>query len=114
MTGQGVDSMGYRAVRDAIRHIMPLNAAFGLAGAVLLAAPAAAEGITTLAASCQTCHAGQGAIPAITAMPPDRFITLMQGFRDTPAQATIMARFATGLTDAEIAALAAWFAEQDR
>lgn len=106
--------MGYPAMRRAMRQMPRLIGACGLATIGLWGKAVSADAIAPLAASCQTCHAGQGAIPAITALPPAVFITLMRGFRDNPEGATIMPRFATGLTDEEIAALAAWFAEQDR
>lgn len=98
--------MGYRT---AICRALRFGAGVGL---VVAGLPVGAQGIAALAVSCHTCHGGQGAIPPITGMEEGAFITLMQAFRDQPAEATIMPRFVTGLSDEEIAALAAYFAGQ--
>lgn len=66
-----------------------------------------------LADGCTSCHglAGEGgsAIPPISGMDREAFVTQMAGFRDQSIPATIMNRLARGYSDAEIAALADYF-----
>lgn len=68
-----------------------------------------------LAGACQGCHgaAGQGShgIPQIKdAHSRVDFVAMMQAFRDNQREATVMGRIARGYGDAEIAALAAFYA----
>lgn len=70
-----------------------------------------------LAQACAGCHgqsgAGMGATPDIRGHDPDDFVHIWQEFRAGNRPATIMGRIAPGYTEAEVAALAAYFAAQD-
>ena len=73
-----------------------------------------------LAAGCAICH-GTGGKPAsgaplipLAGLPPDHIATQMRAFRDGKRPATVMHQIAKGYTDAEIDAIAAWFAGQKR
>ena len=67
------------------------------------------------AASCSGCHpAGfvDTPIPRLTARPAAEIIEQMQAFKSGARKATVMDRIAKGYSDAEVAAIAAWYAEQ--
>ena len=67
-----------------------------------------------LARACNSCHGpdgySPGAVPTIRGMPPQTFITAMQDFRSGQRTGTIMGRLAKAYTDAEIRAMADYFA----
>ena len=96
---------------------------FIFAAAVLVAAPAAAQDNQgrNLAAACAICHGTEGRpamkesplIP-LAGLPKDHIATQMTLFRDGKRPATVMHQIAKGYTDAQIDALAAWFAAQKR
>ncbi len=71
-----------------------------------------------LAATCTGCHgtggASLGPIPSIAGMDTQRMILLLRQFRDGTREATIMHQLAKGYTDAQIQAMAGWFASQKR
>ncbi len=77
-----------------------------------------AEWTRALAATCTGCHgtagASTGPIPSIQGLEAGRMVTLLQEFRDGRRDATIMHQLAKGYTDAQIQALAQWFASQTR
>jgi cytochrome subunit of sulfide dehydrogenase len=91
--------------------------------ATVLAAAAGAnaqENGRNLAAGCAICH-GTGGKPApgaplipLAGLPSDHIATQMRAFRDGKRPATVMHQIAKGYTDAEIDAIAAWFAAQKR
>jgi len=68
-----------------------------------------------LASSCFNCHgpegAGEGAMPAIAGLPAEQLVAMLNAFKanEIPG-ATVMGRLARGYDDAEIAAIAAYFA----
>ncbi len=71
----------------------------------------------TLAMTCAGCHGVGGtsvgpASPIISAMYPDYFIEIMEGFRDGEIYSTIMGRIAKGYTDEEIELMAEYFHQQ--
>ena len=78
--------------------------------------PAADLDGRNLAANCTGCHGtnrvSAGAIPSIAGMEASRMVLLMQEFRDGKRTATVMPQHAKGYTDAQIEAIAAWFAAQ--
>ncbi|MGY6547771.1 MAG: c-type cytochrome [Roseinatronobacter sp.] len=80
------------------------------------AEPAVADG-PLLAQACAGCHgqsgAGVGAIPAIRGLDAQAFVKMWEEFRADERPATIMNRIARGYTPAEVAALAAYFADLD-
>ena len=72
-----------------------------------------------LAVACAICHGTEGraatmdVIP-LAALPKDRIVSQMKAFRDGSRHATVMHQIAKGYTDAEIDAMAAWFAPHKR
>ena len=70
----------------------------------------------SLAATCTQCHGTDGrALPGETmvrlaGLPKERIATQMRAFRDGQRPATVMHQLAKGYTDAQIDALAAYFA----
>jgi len=73
-----------------------------------------------LASACAICHGTQGKpapdaplIP-LAGLPQDHIATQMRAFRDGKRPATVMHQIAKGYTDAQIDAMAAWFASQKR
>ncbi|WP_158295534.1 c-type cytochrome [Crenalkalicoccus roseus] len=94
-----------------------ITAALGMVGLLVLgvAAPAAATGPAPLAAQgCLGCHgpggAGMASVPPLAGRDAQQIEAMLRGFRDDALPGTIMNRIARGYTDAEIAALAAYFA----
>jgi cytochrome c553 len=93
------------------------------AGALACAAGTAAAQETpgrNLAAACAICHGTQGRpgpeaplIP-LAGLPRDHVATQMRAFRDGKRPATVMHQIAKGYTDAQIDAIAGWFAAQKR
>ena len=86
-----------------------------------LAPTALAQDNTTrnMAASCAICHgtngkAVTGDVVALAGRSREQIATEMRAFRDGQRRATVMHQIAKGYTDAEIDALAAWFAAQKR
>ena len=94
-----------------------------IAAAMLCAAPGALaqdSSARNLAAACAICHGTQGKpapnaplIP-LAGLPRDHIATQMRAFRDGRRPATVMHQIAKGYTDAQIDAMAAWFAAQKR
>jgi len=73
-----------------------------------------------LAAGCAICHGTQGRpapgaplIP-LAGLPKDHIATQMRAFRDGKRPATVMHQIAKGYTDAQIEAIAGWYAAQKR
>jgi cytochrome subunit of sulfide dehydrogenase len=68
------------------------------------------------AAACSGCHpsSARGPSPVARLAGRDRaeIVKAMQDFRSGVRSATVMDRIAKGFTDAEIQAIAAWYAEQ--
>jgi cytochrome subunit of sulfide dehydrogenase len=80
----------------------------------------AQENPRNLASPCAICHGTQGTpapdaplIP-LAGLPQDHIATQMRAFRDGKRPATVMHQIAKGYTDAQIDAMAAWFAAQKR
>jgi cytochrome c553 len=76
------------------------------------------SGVRSLAANCASCHGtnGRGAagsvLPSLAGRPAAEIALAMTQFRAGDRAATVMQQIAKGFTDAEIEALAAWFATQ--
>ncbi len=72
-----------------------------------------------LAAGCAICHGTDGravtkdVIP-LAGLPREHITSQMRAFRDGQRPATVMHQIAKGYTDAQIDAMAAWFAAQKR
>ena len=97
----------------------PLQALLALLAAALVlpgmtAADSAALRGAALANACAACHGpdgrSQGAIPSIDALSAEDFVVALKAFRAETRQGTVMNRIAKGLDEADIAALAAYFA----
>jgi cytochrome c553 len=88
---------------------------------LLAALPAFAQDVTArnLAAGCAICHGTDGRpvtgdVTALAGMPRDQISSRMKAFRDGGRPATVMHQIAKGYTDAQIDAMAAWFAALKR
>ena len=76
------------------------------------------KGVQSLAASCAMCHGTNGrpapgsSVPGLAGRAQQDLIDRMNAFKQGKAEATVMHQIAKGFGDAEIAALAAYFARQ--
>ena len=90
--------------------------------AALAATPALAQDSSarTLASACAICHGTDGRPAAhapvipLAGLPREHIATQMRAFRDGTRPATVMHQIAKGYNDAQIDAMAAWFAAQKR
>lgn len=87
----------------------------GIVGLALSGMAGAADVHTqVIASTCMSCHGpggkSLGAIPSLAGLEKDYFVTLMKGFQSGARVGTIMKKHALGYTDAEIAAMGAYFA----
>jgi sulfide dehydrogenase cytochrome subunit len=79
----------------------------------------AQENGRNLAAACAICHGSEGravtkdVIP-LAGLPREHIATQMRAFRDGQRPATVMHQIAKGYTDAQIDAIAGWYAAQKR
>jgi cytochrome c553 len=68
------------------------------------------------ASSCSGCHAANAAantpVPRLNGRDAGEIVTRMQAFRTGQQPSTVMDRIAKGYSDPEIAAIAAWYAQQ--
>ena len=68
------------------------------------------------AASCTGCHAVRSgidtAIPRLAGRNAAELVSQMEAFRSGQRPATVMDQIAKGFSDAEVQAIAAWYAEQ--
>ena len=86
------------------------------------AAPGALAQDTTarnLTAGCAICHGTAGHavtkdVTTLAGIPSDHLAKQLRDFRDGKRPATVMHQIAKGYTDAQIDAMAAWFAAQKR
>jgi len=87
-----------------------------LAAALALAAVSAAGAAEAPpgASSCSGCHAANAgvdsAIPRLVGRKADEIVAAMQAFRSGQRHATVMDQIAKGFSDAEIQAIATWYA----
>ncbi|HUP97473.1 MAG TPA: c-type cytochrome [Usitatibacter sp.] len=115
-------------MRAAARALAGLVAAAG-ASAALAQQPAppppsfappnlTQRGVAGLAAACAACHGTQGrasegsAVPGLAGRPSAEVVAAMGEFRAGTRPATIMHQIAKGYSDAEVAAIAEYFARQ--
>jgi sulfide dehydrogenase cytochrome subunit len=92
----------------------------GLAAAVAIAliasAAAASAGPPAGAASCSGCHPASARVtspvPRLAGMDQAAIVKALRDFRAGTRTGTVMDRIAKGFTDAEIQAIAAWYAAQ--
>ena len=84
------------------------------AGALLAsAAQAADDGARALAAGCLGCHQPGGSVlPTLHGQPQAATAAKLRAFRDGTQTGTLMPQLAKGYDDAQIDAIAGWFAAQ--
>jgi cytochrome c553 len=91
----------------------------------MLAAPAAAQNAAALntralAATCANCHGTQGVavpnanVPGLAGMPAGYLVEQLKSFKAGTRPATVMHQLAKGYSDAQIDAVAAYFAAQKK
>lgn len=103
--------------RPGRRMLVLALLAFGL-GQPAAAQTAEALHLRSLAATCAACHGSDGkppegsAIPRLAGLPRDDFLARVRGFRDGSRPATVMHQLGRGYTDAQLTALADYFARQ--
>ena len=83
------------------------------------AAPAQDHSARNLTAGCAICHGTAGHavtkdVTTLAGIPQDHLAKQLRDFRDGKRPATVMHQIAKGYTDAQIDAMAAWFASQKR
>ncbi len=76
-------------------------------------------GVRSMAATCSSCHgtngvSAGGSIVALAGMNKDYFVIQMKLFKEGKREATIMHQISKGYNDAEVSALATYFAAQKR
>jgi cytochrome c553 len=96
----------------AARLLAIVAAAAGWTSAATSRAPEPPPG----ASSCSGCHAAKSgvdtAVPRLTDRTAADIVAQMQAFKTGQRPSTVMDRIAKGLTDAEVEAIAAWYAQQ--
>lgn len=101
-------------MRSLIRLL--LTATLWLSGTV--AAEMGSVRGAALAHTCMTCHGPEGrshgAIPSLTTLSSADITTALQAFRAETRPSTVMHRIAKGLDDADITAVATYFATLPR
>jgi cytochrome subunit of sulfide dehydrogenase len=87
-------------------------AAIAIASGALAASPESPPG----ASSCSGCHAAKAdvdtAVPRLAGRKAADIVAEMRAFKGGEKPSTVMGRIAKGLTDAEVEAIAAWYAQQ--
>ena len=85
-------------------------------GACSLASAQDATQVRLLASNCANCHGtdgkSQGGTPTLSGQPKAKIVEMLQEFKAGKRPATIMHQLSKGYSDAEIDALAAYFAAQ--
>ena len=76
------------------------------------------SGVRDMAANCAACHGTRGVPAAGSTVKPlagrTNIAALLRAFRDGKGESTVMQQLAKGFGDAEIDAIAAYFARQPR
>jgi cytochrome c553 len=78
------------------------------------------KGVRSMAANCAMCHGTQGrtvdgsSVAPLAGRAVPEIVDAMKAFKEGTRQATIMHQIAKGYSDAEIAAMAAYFSKQKR
>ena len=90
-----------------------------LALVLALSTPALAQdagSVRLLASNCANCHGtdghSQGGMPSLSGQPKAQLAEMLSEFKSGKRPATVMNQLAKGYTDAEIDALASYFAAQ--
>ena len=96
----------------AMRSALAVVALFAMPAVASAASPEPPPG----AASCSGCHAGGAKVDTPVARLVGRnaadIVAQMQAFKTGQKPSTVMDRIAKGFTDAEVEAIAAWYAQQ--
>jgi cytochrome subunit of sulfide dehydrogenase len=97
-----------------LKQVLLVAALAGLAPGLL-----AQEAAQRLAAPCAVCHGTDGRaatndLVPLAGLPREHIAGQLRAFRDGQRPATVMHQIAKGYSDAQIDALAAWFASQKR
>ena len=96
----------------AAHLLAAVTVAVGWAGVALAATPEPPPG----ASSCSGCHAAKAgvnsAVPRLAGREVADIVAQMRAFKTGQRPATVMDRIAKGLSDAEIDAIAQWYAQQ--
>jgi sulfide dehydrogenase cytochrome subunit len=100
-----------------MRRKIAVAAAF--ATLLFISCGALAQDAQKLAAACAICHGTEGRavtkdVVPLAGLPREHIASQMRAFRDGQRPATVMHQIAKGYTDAQIDAMAAWFATQKR
>jgi cytochrome c553 len=94
------------------RALMGIAALVALAGTAL----AVSDGPPPGASSCSGCHAADKrvdtAVPTLIGRTATDLVAQMQAFKSGQKPGTVMDRIAKGFSDAEIRAIADWYAQQ--
>lgn len=112
------------SLRDPLALLLALQGSTGVGAPPMPPAPPiplvaplpSAASMSVLAASCMSCHGPDGksstAIPSIAGQHESRLLARLQAFKaDAAPEATIMTRLIKGYDEAQMRALARWFAE---
>jgi sulfide dehydrogenase cytochrome subunit len=108
-----------------MRLIVPLRPLLAASFAAFLALPAVAQDakalhLRALAATCANCHGTQGravdaaSVPGLAGMPASYIVDQMKAFKAGTRPATVMHQLAKGYNDAQIEAIAGYFAAQKK
>lgn len=106
-----------RPARPALAAALALAA---LAAPVAAAPDAAALRVAALAATCANCHGTQGravpgsVVPGLAGAPAGFVLDQLKAFRSGAKPATVMHQIAKGYSDAQLDALATYFANRPR
>jgi cytochrome c553 len=103
-----------QAMRAGDRHHAVVLAIAAIAGVTSACAVHAADVQTrALAASCRSCHhAAEKVIPSLDGQPRDALVATLRAIRDATQAGTVMPQHAKGYTEAELEAIAAFFAQR--
>jgi cytochrome subunit of sulfide dehydrogenase len=96
-----------------------MRRAIVIAALLFISGSAAAQDAQKLASACAICHGTDGRaatkdVVPLAGLPREHIAAQMRAFRDGQRPATVMHQIAKGYTDAQIDAMAAWFAAQKR
>lgn len=102
------------------RRLAALAIALPMLGTTLAAQAADPNLARNLAATCANCHGTQGravdsaSVPGLAGMPASYIVEQMKAFKAGTRPATVMHQLAKGYSDAQIEAIAGYFAAQKK
>ena len=93
-----------------------LSIAFAAAAVALPASAQSPDAARDIASTCANCHGtggmSRGVVPSLAGQSKADIVAKMMEFKQNQRPGTIMPQLAKGFTDAQIDAVAAWFAAQ--